>query len=173
MHGFEKKNMKIKCDDPVRGAIIEGLTEVIISNPEDALGLLVDGEENRHVAGTDMNERSSRSHTVFRVIIETKPTEEAEARRRASMEAALPVAEKRHRRTRSREHLNAPLHVTATGCGTGISHCRVVCCSVPDRIGVAGTRRCWPRRRSTAATATSRRCARARPVERSPNAPEH
>ena len=80
VHGFEKKNMKIKCDDPVRGAIIEGLTEVIISNPEDALGLLVDGEENRHVAGTDMNERSSRSHTVFRVIIETKPTEEAEAR---------------------------------------------------------------------------------------------
>ena len=30
------------------------------------------GNKNRHVASTNMNDRSSRSHTIFRITVESK-----------------------------------------------------------------------------------------------------
>ena len=36
--------------------------------------LLYLGNEHRHVASTRMNDRSSRSHTVFRIIVESRDT---------------------------------------------------------------------------------------------------
>ena len=36
--------------------------------PEQVLALLDEGERNRHVGTTKMNERSSRSHTLFRMV---------------------------------------------------------------------------------------------------------
>ena len=36
------------------------------------LGLLWKGAHNRAVSSTDMNERSSRSHTIFQVVVEQK-----------------------------------------------------------------------------------------------------
>lgn len=32
------------------------------------LGLIAEGEANRHIGATKMNEGSSRSHTVFRMV---------------------------------------------------------------------------------------------------------
>ena len=37
------------------------------------LGVLFEGERNRSVASTEMNERSSRSHTIFRITVESRP----------------------------------------------------------------------------------------------------
>ena len=65
------KNLKILRDDPVKGAVIENLTEVVVSSKLQALGVLVDGEKVRHVAGTTMNARSSRSHLMIRMCIES------------------------------------------------------------------------------------------------------
>lgn len=45
-----------------------GLREDIVSSPEHVLALLDEGEGNRHIGSTKMNERSSRSHTLFRMV---------------------------------------------------------------------------------------------------------
>jgi centromeric protein E len=52
------------------GIAVEGVKESVVAKPADVLRLIAKGEENRHVGATDMNARSSRSHTIFRLIIE-------------------------------------------------------------------------------------------------------
>ena len=55
-----------------RDVIIKGITEEIVTSAEQVWGLLDRGFENRSVSGTDMNAVSSRSHTVIRVVIESR-----------------------------------------------------------------------------------------------------
>ena len=50
--------------------IVNNLTEIKISNHEQALNLLIKGNESRIVASTKLNEKSSRSHCIFRLNIE-------------------------------------------------------------------------------------------------------
>ena len=50
------------------GVYVAGLRETIVTSPEQVLALLETGEANRHVGATRMNEGSSRSHTVFRMV---------------------------------------------------------------------------------------------------------
>ncbi|RYG52742.1 hypothetical protein EON66_09460, partial [archaeon] len=52
---------------------VEGAVEQVISHPDDIMNALVAGEKRRSVGATDMNARSSRSHTIFRIIIESRP----------------------------------------------------------------------------------------------------
>lgn len=65
-----KKVLKI-CDDTSGIVTIEGLREVIIASPDDVFQAMAEGEKLRHVGETNMNERSSRSHTIFRLILES------------------------------------------------------------------------------------------------------
>ncbi|KAG8491951.1 hypothetical protein CXB51_015277 [Gossypium anomalum] len=55
-----------------RGIFVAGLREEIVSNAEQVIKLLESGEVNRHFGETNMNARSSRSHTIFRMVIESK-----------------------------------------------------------------------------------------------------
>ncbi|KAJ3697415.1 hypothetical protein LUZ61_001120 [Rhynchospora tenuis] len=59
-----------------RGVYVAGIREEIVSNAEQVLQLLKLGEENRHFGETNMNARSSRSHTIFRMVIESRAKEE-------------------------------------------------------------------------------------------------
>ncbi|KAF3323771.1 kinesin-related protein 11 [Carex littledalei] len=59
-----------------RGVYVAGISEEIVSNAEQVLQLLVLGEANRHFGETNMNARSSRSHTIFRMVIESRAKEE-------------------------------------------------------------------------------------------------
>ena len=42
--------------------------EVVVTSPAQVLETLARGEENRHFGSTMMNEHSSRSHTIFRLV---------------------------------------------------------------------------------------------------------
>ena len=53
-----------------REVIVNNLTEIKIKNHEQALNLLIKGNESRIVASTKLNEKSSRSHVIFRLNIE-------------------------------------------------------------------------------------------------------
>ncbi|MCO5595743.1 hypothetical protein L7F22_049790 [Adiantum nelumboides] len=55
-----------------RGIFVAGLREEIVANPEQVLQLLESGEAHRHVGETNMNVHSSRSHTIFRMVIESR-----------------------------------------------------------------------------------------------------
>ncbi len=50
------------------GVYVAGLREDIVTSAEQVLALLDEGEANRHIGATRMNEGSSRSHTVFRMV---------------------------------------------------------------------------------------------------------
>ncbi|KAH9614704.1 hypothetical protein KSS87_019148 [Heliosperma pusillum] len=66
-------NQKLPIHESLeRGVFVAGLREEIVSNAEQVHKLLEAGEVNRHFGETNMNVRSSRSHTIFRMVIESK-----------------------------------------------------------------------------------------------------
>jgi len=62
--------LKILRDDSVFGVILENLTEIPVASADTVMNIIQSGEEVRHYRSTNMNERSSRSHTLFRFMIE-------------------------------------------------------------------------------------------------------
>lgn len=54
-----------------KGTFVHPLREEIVTSPGQVRDLLARGQANRHVGATDWNERSSRSHTCFKVTIES------------------------------------------------------------------------------------------------------
>eukprot|EP00854_Cymbomonas_tetramitiformis_P010535 gene10535-12465_t len=69
-------------EDPYRGVYVSGLHEEIVSSADQVLQLMESGELNRHVGETNMNLRSSRSHTIFRMVVESReyvPAADADA----------------------------------------------------------------------------------------------
>ena len=54
-----------------RGVFVES-EEVIVPDFERLIDVFNKGSKSRHVGSTSMNERSSRSHTIFRITIESK-----------------------------------------------------------------------------------------------------
>ncbi|KAJ2498956.1 hypothetical protein GGH96_003881 [Coemansia sp. RSA 1972] len=66
-----KTNLKIH-ENAKREIFVGDLSEHIVFNADQVEELLQKGDRNRHVAGTNMNERSSRSHTIFRIVIESR-----------------------------------------------------------------------------------------------------
>ncbi|CAI9099661.1 OLC1v1036517C1 [Oldenlandia corymbosa var. corymbosa] len=62
-----------------RGIFVAGLREEIVASPEQVLGLMEFGETHRHIGETNMNVYSSRSHTIFRMIIESREKQDADS----------------------------------------------------------------------------------------------
>jgi centromeric protein E len=58
-------------EDPQRGVFVQA-QEVVATDMSSLLQVLFQGEKSRAFAATAMNERSSRSHTIFRVTIESR-----------------------------------------------------------------------------------------------------
>ncbi|XP_016394204.1 kinesin heavy chain-like [Sinocyclocheilus rhinocerous] len=48
---------------------VKGCTERFVSSPEEITNIINEGKSKRHVAGTNMNEYSSRSHSIFQIVI--------------------------------------------------------------------------------------------------------
>ncbi|XP_018492806.2 kinesin-like protein KIN-7O isoform X2 [Raphanus sativus] len=55
-----------------KGIFVAGLREEIVASPQQVLEMMEFGESHRHIAETNMNVHSSRSHTIFRMIIESR-----------------------------------------------------------------------------------------------------
>ncbi|KAH9460770.1 hypothetical protein Pst134EB_008929 [Puccinia striiformis f. sp. tritici] len=58
---------------------VNGIKEEVVTHPMQVLEALTRGEKARHVGATDWNERSSRSHTVFTMTIESRSKSTASA----------------------------------------------------------------------------------------------
>ncbi|PON49199.1 Kinesin-like protein [Parasponia andersonii] len=59
-------------EDVKKGVYVENLSEFEVWNVSDILNLLTQGSSNRKVAATNMNRESSRSHSVFTCVIESR-----------------------------------------------------------------------------------------------------
>ncbi|XP_068653780.1 kinesin-like protein KIN-12F isoform X2 [Aristolochia californica] len=59
-------------EDIRKGVYVENLTELEVESVTDILRLLKQGAANRKVAATNMNRESSRSHSVFTCVVESR-----------------------------------------------------------------------------------------------------
>ncbi|CBJ28848.1 kinesin family-like protein [Ectocarpus siliculosus] len=66
----ENTNMQVR-EDPRKGIYIDAHEETV-GDFETVLKILRVGEKQRHVGCTEMNSRSSRSHTIFRLVVESQ-----------------------------------------------------------------------------------------------------
>ncbi|KAI9469771.1 MAG: kinesin motor domain-containing protein [Benjaminiella poitrasii] len=66
-------NLKIQ-QDKIRGVFVTPLTEEVVTCAEDVMRIIERGEgkSNRHISSTDYNLHSSRSHTLFQMVIESR-----------------------------------------------------------------------------------------------------
>lgn len=62
---FDKKKHEIRHDEQKKQTTITGLKTVILDSPNAVESILKQADNNRSVAATKSNERSSRSHSVF------------------------------------------------------------------------------------------------------------
>merc|ERR1711972_829198 len=56
-------------EDKDRVVYVKGATERFVSSPEEVLEVIAEGKANRHVSVTNMNEHSSRSHSIFLINV--------------------------------------------------------------------------------------------------------
>ncbi|KAG1686834.1 Centromere-associated protein E [Nymphon striatum] len=69
----DSKKNSLKIHENREGEVyVADLREESVNSPEQILTLMRKGEKNRHFGVTSMNEKSSRSHTIFRMIIESR-----------------------------------------------------------------------------------------------------
>ena len=59
-------------EDPVRGIMVSGVTEIMTTNTDEIMSLLREGNKNRTKEATYANEASSRSHAVLQITVENK-----------------------------------------------------------------------------------------------------
>ncbi|XP_078393043.1 kinesin heavy chain-like [Cetorhinus maximus] len=62
-------------EDKNRVPFVKGCTERFVSSPEEVMDVIDEGKCNRHVAVTNMNEHSSRSHSIFLINIKQENME--------------------------------------------------------------------------------------------------
>jgi len=67
-------NLKLR-EDPAEGYYVNGLKVVKVNLVSDFQKLLKRGEKARHYRSTDIHEHSSRSHSIFRIMIENRLSE--------------------------------------------------------------------------------------------------
>ncbi|ORY98051.1 P-loop containing nucleoside triphosphate hydrolase protein [Syncephalastrum racemosum] len=67
----ENDTLKIH-EDKRRGIYVSPLTEEVVTSPVDVLSVIQKGEANRHISTTNYNLHSSRSHTIFQLVIESR-----------------------------------------------------------------------------------------------------
>uniref|UniRef100_A0A4W6DVX3 Kinesin family member 5C n=1 Tax=Lates calcarifer TaxID=8187 RepID=A0A4W6DVX3_LATCA len=69
-----KTNLAVH-EDKNRVPYVKGCTERFVSSPEEVMDVIDEGKANRHVAVTNMNEHSSRSHSIFLINIKQENIE--------------------------------------------------------------------------------------------------
>ena len=63
-------------EDRVRGVYIQGLRKVVVGSAKMLNDLMAQGAMVRTQAATNMNERSSRSHSIFTIVLQQRDAED-------------------------------------------------------------------------------------------------
>lgn len=69
----KKSNLSVR-KDPNHGVYVKDATEIYVNNSDEMFGVMQAGTQNRSVAATRMNARSSRSHSLFVCTVFQKNT---------------------------------------------------------------------------------------------------
>lgn len=60
-----------------RGIFVSGLKEEVVTSAKAVMRIIKRGEANRHTSSTEYNEHSSRSHTIFQMVVESRENSES------------------------------------------------------------------------------------------------
>lgn len=71
---ISKDNLTVH-EDKNRVPFVKGASERFVCNPEEVMNLIEEGKQNRHISVTNMNEHSSRSHSVFLINVKQENEE--------------------------------------------------------------------------------------------------
>ncbi|KAG0286522.1 hypothetical protein BGZ96_009384 [Linnemannia gamsii] len=66
-------------EDKRRGVYVSPLKEEIVTAPSQVMRIIERGNDQRHVSSTDFNAHSSRSHSIFQIVIESRDRSPATA----------------------------------------------------------------------------------------------
>uniref|UniRef100_A0A8C5IAP1 Kinesin-like protein n=1 Tax=Gouania willdenowi TaxID=441366 RepID=A0A8C5IAP1_GOUWI len=69
-----KTNLSVH-EDKNRVPYVKGCTERFVCSPDEVMDTIDEGKSNRHVAVTNMNEHSSRSHSIFLINVKQENTQ--------------------------------------------------------------------------------------------------
>ncbi|XP_046741116.1 centromere-associated protein E isoform X2 [Diprion similis] len=69
---LHKDGTDLKIHEDSNGQVIVNCKEEVTNCPQNVLSIMKKGEKNRRFGETNMNDRSSRSHTIFRITIESR-----------------------------------------------------------------------------------------------------
>ena len=72
----KKGSQKLDLRDKDTGVYVKDLSTFVVKTPEDMHKVFTEGNVNRHVGATNMNEHSSRSHSVFTITVESSEIDE-------------------------------------------------------------------------------------------------
>lgn len=67
-------NLRIR-EDPGEGYYVSGLKSMRVNGMEEVNKIITLGERSRHYRQTDIHDHSSRSHTIFRILLENRSKE--------------------------------------------------------------------------------------------------
>eukprot|EP00578_Thalassiosira_sp_NH16_P026180 CAMPEP_0181097840 /NCGR_PEP_ID=MMETSP1071-20121207/11786_1 /TAXON_ID=35127 /ORGANISM="Thalassiosira sp., Strain NH16" /LENGTH=492 /DNA_ID=CAMNT_0023180353 /DNA_START=380 /DNA_END=1854 /DNA_ORIENTATION=- len=70
--GDSKDDATLAIREDMRRGTFVNSKETVVTSMDSLLSVLFAGEKNRSVAATGMNERSSRSHTIFKITVESR-----------------------------------------------------------------------------------------------------
>jgi len=68
---YKNGQKKLELRDKDTGVYVKDLSTFVVKSPADLMDVFNEGNLNRHVGATNMNEHSSRSHSVFTITIES------------------------------------------------------------------------------------------------------
>ena len=72
----KKGQNKLELKDKDTGVYVKDLSTFVVKSPDDMMNVFTEGNLNRHVGATNMNEHSSRSHSVFTITVESSEVDE-------------------------------------------------------------------------------------------------
>ena len=62
---------KLELKEKDQSVYVKDLSTFVVKTPDDMMEVFNEGNLNRHVGATDMNEHSSRSHSLFTITVES------------------------------------------------------------------------------------------------------
>jgi len=65
---LNKDKIDLKLHEDMNGQVFVHCKEEVTNSPENVLSIMNKGNKNRRIGKTNMNKRSSRSHTIFRIV---------------------------------------------------------------------------------------------------------
>lgn len=80
----EDSKLDLKIHESLSGDIVTNCTEYICTTAEQIIAHMTAGNQKRKIGETNMNERSSRSHTIFKIVIENREADGSESEVRIS-----------------------------------------------------------------------------------------